>query len=359
LELELQLIFGKEIRFGDNESQGSMPIVFVHLNGKIPKYLQINLKSTIHRFPKNQVVLIINEISTKIRITGLTVYKYEEDSKWKILHGYLSHPKNFRNNFWMISIARFFALEQLMQNYKNEIIHIESDVFLSNDFPFKLFANLEKTISFPIVSKERGVSSTLYIKNLKIIQKLNDFAITEAHRNSQTSDMLILRKFYDQFKNQIEVLPIGPAIKECYKESLDSDLFSKMMEGITHFKGVFDGNDIGVYFFGTNPENLRGKTILGKTINFNYANVENWVPIYNSKRNFMDLKIQGEEQSIPIYSIHATVKSSSVFSIEKQKQVIELRLKQSKDGERSELIHSVFMYQIFKYIKKQFLRKGE
>jgi hypothetical protein len=43
--------------------------------------------------------------------------------------------------------------------------------------------------------------------NSIILQKLNDFAITEAYLNSQTSDMLILRKFYDQFKNQIEVLP--------------------------------------------------------------------------------------------------------------------------------------------------------
>ena len=118
----MQLIYGKEIRFGDNECRGSMPIVFVHLNGKIPRYLQINLKSTIQRFPKNQVVLIINENSTKTRIKGLSVYKYEEDSNWKILHNHLSHPKNFRNNFWMTSIARFFALEQLMLNYKNEII---------------------------------------------------------------------------------------------------------------------------------------------------------------------------------------------------------------------------------------------
>ena len=353
----MQLLQGKEIEFSINEAEGFMPIVFVHLNSKIPRYLLTNIKSTIQRFPKNKVVLIVNQNTGKTKIKGLVVYKYEEDDNWNSLLNCLSHPKNFRNNFWMTSIARFFALEQLLRSYENEIIHIESDVLLSNDFPFNLFTNSEKEIAFPVVSKERGVSSTLYIRNLQMIRKLNRFVISEANLNSETSDMIILRKFYDKFNNQIEILPIGPGIKEYYKESIDLKLFSEIAYGVTYFNGIFDGNDIGVYFFGTNPENLRGKTILGRLINLNYARVEKWVPIYNYERNFMDLKINNEGPSIPIYSIHATVKSNSVFSIKKQKKVIKLRIKQFRNGERTEIIISVFVYQIFKYIRKLYFRK--
>ena len=332
-----------------------MPIVFVHLNGKIPKYLRLNILSSIKRFPNNQVALIVNKKFNNYRINGLTVYEYEEDDNWIILEKLLSHPKDFRDNFWLISLARFFALEQFMLEYDNEFMHVESDVLLSNDFPFNSFSKLKEKIAYPVVSKERGVASTLYIKNLEIIRCLTNFTLEEAKLDSQTSDMIILRKFYDQFKSQVAVLPFGPAFKEYYKESIGLDLFSRIETSAAHFKGIFDGNDIGVYFLGTNPVNLRGRTILRKPIEFNFAKIENWTPTFNADRSFMDFKIQETSQVIPVYSIHATVKSNSLFSFNKQHKTIKLRVNQSQLPERTELNIPVFISQIINRIKKEFL----
>ena len=358
---KLEILHGRKISFGENESDGSMPIVFVHLNGKIPKYLKLNIISTIRRFPNNQVVLIINRNLNDYRIDGLSVYKYEEDAKWKILEKLLSHPKDFRDNFWLISLARFFALEQLMLDYRNEFMHVESDVLLSKDFPFNNFSKLKETIAYPVVSRERGVASTLYIKNLEIILSLTNFTIEIAKTDSQTSDMIILRKFYNQFKNQVAVLPFGPAHKECYSEYIETDLLSSIVNGAEYFNGIFDGNDIGVYFFGTNPVNLRGRTILRKPIELNYANMRMWQPTYNTDRNFMDIKIDDKSEPIPVYSIHATVKSNSLFSLNRQDRILRLRIKQSMSKSRTILLPNTFLIQLKNAIKrrmKHFLRRN-
>jgi len=323
-----------------------MPIVFVHLNGKIPKYLKLNILSSIKRFPNNQVVLIVNEKFNNYKINGLTVYEYEEDANWDILETLLSHPKDFRDNFWLISLARFFALEQFMLAYNNEFMHVESDVLLSNDFPFNSFSKLKEKIAYPVVSKERGVASTLYIKNLEIIRCLTNFTLKEAKLDSQTSDMIILRKFYDQFKSQVAVLPFGPAFKEYYRESIELDLFSRIETSAEHFKGIFDGNDIGVYFLGTNPVNLRGVTMLRKPIEYNFAKIENWTPIFNTDRSFMDFKIQETSKVIPVYSIHATVKSNSLFSKNRQSRILKQRINHSMREPRAILLPVIFLIQL-------------
>ena len=136
-----------------------MNIVFVHLNTKVPRYLINNIKSTIEMFPEHQVHLIHNEVVSLPKIKLLKSYLYTKDAKWRNLEAILNHPKSFRGNFWFTSLARFLAISQFAKEFPGEIVHLESDVVISRDFPFEKFTNQRKGIAFPITSSKRGIAS--------------------------------------------------------------------------------------------------------------------------------------------------------------------------------------------------------
>ena len=76
------------------------------------------------------------------KIEGLEIHRYAPSEEWQRLDHNLSHPKNFRENFWLTSLARFLALEDYLAQSNEEIIHLESDVILAKDFPFSKFSDL-------------------------------------------------------------------------------------------------------------------------------------------------------------------------------------------------------------------------
>lgn len=338
-------IIASSLIHSENKSFELMPIVFVHLNDSIPEYLKTNIKRNIKFFPKNQIVLIMNQAAEKLEIKGLSVYIYEEDSRWSALESLLSHPKDFRKNFWLTSLARFLALEQFLDKYKKEILHVESDVLLAKDFPFSKLSMMVEPIAFPVVSLERGVASTVYIRNADICKKLNDFAILQANMDSQLSDMLLLRQFYNLFPKEVCILPSGPKNSINYKENIEIDLLNRFVKGIDYFNGVFDGNDLGVFIFGTNPINLRGKSILRSEINLNYAHIRKWQTNYSEKRRFIDM-IASDQTVLPVYSIHATVKTKSIFSINEKNRIMKKRIKQASQPMKNVLHFKVLIKQL-------------
>lgn len=341
---KIRKIQGKDLNNSRIEPSEFIPIVFVHLNGLIPRYLYLNIERTVKLFPNNRVILLVNSIQKPFDIEGLTIYHYIEDEDWKILSELLKHPQNFRNNFWFTSLARFLVLRQFLINYDNSILHVESDVLLARDFPFTKLSKITESLAFPIVSNERGVASTVYFKNLAAATALVQFTLTEARNKPTLSDMILLRLYYNENKNNVCVLPIGPLGADYYNDHIDNDLLIRISKGVDYFGGIFDGNDIGVYFFGTNPVNLRGRTILRKEIDLNYANVRNWVPKYNRVRKFINI-LQDEKPELPIYSIHAAVKSEELFSFKEKNKIMRKRIKDYNLSSKKELLPKIFISQ--------------
>ena len=117
-----------------------MEIVFVHFGSSVPKYLMRNIERTCDFFPETTVTLI-TDISSKIGIKKSNFQKYifEMNEDYVNLNQFLSHPKNFRNNFWFTSLARIFVLCDYTIARNIQILHIESDVLISSDFPLNQF----------------------------------------------------------------------------------------------------------------------------------------------------------------------------------------------------------------------------
>lgn len=286
-------------------------IVFVHLNSQIPRYLFLNLRGLIKLFPTQKIVLIHNQEKIRHEIPGVILYKFESSKRFLEIEDSLAHPKTFRNNFWFTAIGRFEALHQYMRNSNEKIIHIESDVILAKDFPLDQFKDIEFDIAFPLVAENRGVASTLFIRNTETARKLVDFTLESCKIQPDISDMEILSKLVNHRDMKVLLLPIAEASEDSFhKSNMYPDLVS-LEFGIKRFGGVFDGNDIGVYLYGTNPRNRRGKSTVGEEVVGNFSSIRQWRFGFNTKRNFIDL-VTGST-ALPIFSIHATCKKLSLF----------------------------------------------
>ena len=176
-------------------------------------------------FPDYDVVLLTDHLHLMGKINGLILFQYQRDQKWLTVEAGLKHSKKFRNNFWFLTIARFLALEQYLALNPEEIINIESDVILSGDFPFEKFSSLKSHIAFPLVSENRGIASTVYIRNLSAANKIVNTTIKKIHENPFTTDMEILKNLYDDDPVYVYPLPMGPTPNYFFKKSISSRAF--------------------------------------------------------------------------------------------------------------------------------------
>jgi hypothetical protein len=297
-------------------------IVFVHLNSPVPLYLRLNIISTIKKFPNAKVVLIRNEKKPRKIHSNLWHFEYQPGAISQSIEKSLSHPKDFRDNFWFSAIQRFDALRLYVEKSKESILHLESDVIISGDFPLKKFIESTMKIAYPVVAEDRGVASSIFIRDLETAENLIRFADEACTAKTNTSDMEILAGFFKLNQDTVVPLVFGPNSDTAYDEKFT---LGRVLPSFELFKGIFDGNDIGVFLFGTNPRNARGVSFVRTSIRENYAKVNCWNFQFDKERKFVNLEFDGE--IIPIYSVHATSKQMTLFYDFTQKYIMRRYLK--------------------------------
>ena len=283
-------------------------IVFVHLNSPVPLYLRLNIVSTIKKFPDAKVVLIRNDKKSNGIHPDLWHFEYQPGAVSLSIENSLSHPKDFRKNFWFSAIQRFDALRVYMERSKESILHLESDVIVSRDFPLEKFIVSKMRIAYPVVAENRGVASSVFIRDLEVAEKLIRFADEACAVNSNTTDMEILAGFFEKNQDIATSLAFGPDNASAYHENFK---FERVLPSFKIFSGIFDGNDIGVFLFGTDPRNTRGVSYVRTLNQGNYARTDKWQFKCDDLRKFINLEFEGGV--VPIYSVHATSKQLTLF----------------------------------------------
>ena len=305
-------------------------IVFVHLNSPVPRYLKLNIAATIKKLPGTRIVLIHNSEKNLQVHPAIELFQYKNNQDSISIKDSLSHPRDFRHNFWFSAILRFDALHQYLTVHSGPILHLESDVIISPDFPISRFNCGEIQIAYPVVATNRGVASTLYIRDLKISERLVELSVQLCEKNSTTTDMEILAEFCDLYPEQTSPLAFGPIEASAFQENFNPQSTRSTYE---IFEGVFDGNDMGVFLFGTDPRNSKGVSYLKMAIPGNYAKVKKWEFKYDNKREFINLHYNG--QVIPVYSLHATCKQPLLFNAYTQRIMLQRYLsKLTKPSEK-------------------------
>lgn len=280
----------------------NIDIVFVHTDSPLPSHLLFNLFRTRRYLPNHRVCLIYNRRSILSFFWRDKVYlKFDDDdNKVNEMYGY---PKDFRHNFWFSSVGRFSLLAKYQSSINRSVLHIESDVIISRDFPIEEFQKIETPFAYSIVSDNRAVASILFLKDAHSSHSLWEFSKEKIKSNSLSSDMEILHDLWRETPKNVSVLPTAPKSLLRHKNELEQN---------NHiFSGFFDGNDFGVFVVGTNPWNRRGVSILHSRIEGSLLSFRENDVFYDKARRFPS--IRDKDAYGKLYSFHITNKNPLFF----------------------------------------------
>jgi hypothetical protein len=267
----------------------------------------------------------------------------------------LLHPRDFRDNFWFSTLRRFLVFEEFMRLHPEPMLHIESDVLLSKDFPFSKFENVSQMFAFPLISNIQGIPSVLFLQSIEASIRLRSLTIAETVSNPATTDMLILRKLSEQSINQVLILPSGPSNNICYRQNTEKEYLKFQDVGLDFFEGIFDGAALGQYLFGDDPRNNRGIRNLFIDSKYSSLVASKLEFAFSPRSEFIEVK--DGDVFRPVFSLHIHSKDVRAFSQNSGSKFLLMRLTQSKNGKRSEFVTKVAISQMFKSIKRRTLPK--
>ncbi len=331
-----------------------MIIVFAHFNSPLPKHLTLNLKRTIQLFPQHEIYLVTNLNAASIKINKLKIFGYKPNTRWFELESTLSHDREFRNNFWFTSLARFLALAEFSQTHNREMLHIESDVIISHDFPFDDFREISALFSFPVVNNSMGIASCLYIKNPEASEYLSKLTISMAKKDSHVTDMHVLGEITKKDSYFFQLLPTSPSLKSALPSASESHLDS-IHKSTLLFNGFFDGRDLGMYLFGDDPRNKRGFSFVRKFDTRFYLDASELSFVLNNDRDFPYIFDPFKNTFIPIFTLHIHSKNLKLFNLASSQKVIRKAISDSKKGPETKFYPTIFFRSLTQAVKRRLI----
>lgn len=208
-------------------------IVFVHLGQTLPDYLILNLEGTLDRFPGHQICLVTDQVKELHLDERVRQIKVTASTDWPLL----AHDKRFWDDWWSKTFYRLLALEEAHREIgTGPLLHIESDVFLSNSFPFATLKN-HGELAWPSHIGNSDIASVLYSPSAQHTKVLVKQLKSLVSGNPKLTDMTALNLVRSDSSVSVTVLSQDPG---------DSAFVST-------FGGVFDGANFGSYIFGSDP----------------------------------------------------------------------------------------------------------
>ena len=334
-----------------------MIILFCHFRTPLPTHLILNIKRTIGLFPDQNIYLLTDQSRESIKIKNLKVQQYIPSEDWLELESLLKHPKEFRDNFWFTSLSRFIAISEFSEKLNTEILHLESDVIISSDFPFQQLISGRYLFQFPIVNDLLAIASILYIKNFKAAKYLASLVMDTARNDRKTTDMHILRILSQNSNADFRMLPTSPSNKNVTPNAGRKFLMAND-KALQFFHGVFDGFDIGRYLFGIDPRNGRGISKIRQPDNSVYLDARKLHFIIDKNRDFPYIYDPITNIKYPIFSLHIHSKNIKLFKIISSKKIIDKAVKNSIKEPASVFYPKIFVRSAFLSLKRRLKRNS-
>jgi hypothetical protein len=329
-----------------------MNIVFAHFKTKFPKHLILNLQRTAKLFPEHQVVLITDQDVSKLDIQGLTMFFFDESPEWLEIEALLEHPKDFRGNFWFTSLARFVAISAFMQLNDCPLVHIESDVIISSDFPFEKFSKIESIFAYPVINDNLAIASCLFIRDKQAAMFLENFTLKSVRENPSTTDMYVLHDLFSQHPGKVQLLPSGPPERDALV-GVSPDFFDEILGGVSLFNGIFDGSAIGRYLFGDDPRNNRGFSVLRRKDPQSYIDASKLEFTVLEEREFPFTRSAKDSTQLPIFAIHVHSKNLRLFESNNLTRELVNSVKNSKHDSEKIFSFNIFLIGVRNAIKRR------
>jgi len=245
-----------------------MNVVLVSI-GNFQPYILDNIRNLIRLKHKNIYVIINKEFSEHFAEFEPSVYVGRNVGLWgesvslvklvfvenledKFRFYERSHlDKQFNNGFWVMTSLRIFYIYAFMEKYHIEnVIHIENDVVLYYNCN-ELLDRVDRTkIYVPFNSFNINVISILYVPRAELLRSLL------INWNLRMLDMNVFAIFKRMMPNLVDIFPI---FKDQI-EFLGDDTKRMVCHNFERFGFVFDGNAMGQYLGGIDPQNIGGST---------------------------------------------------------------------------------------------------
>jgi len=284
-----------------------MRIVLVYLGDVVPKYVLKNYGLIKSNFPKNEIWLLLDseklfEKMKKNKIQAWLTPRILPDNRYH---------KTYRNNFWIETRNRFFALENFHDRFNDQsLLHVESDVIIFPSFPINNLDAIDKLIAYPLSSPDVGIASTLYFKTPEATKYLSQFALEEINNNPQITDTEVLGKLYQQNPDKIFILRSGPDQFGAYNndnQAIQTSLSGEKSE--INNSGIFDASTLGIHLCGTDPRNQFGISKVLDSLDHHFLNVYRCE--FEVSNDRIDLIFGNEKRTI--YSLHNHSKNIKLF----------------------------------------------
>ena len=218
--------------------------VFIHLGSSVPKYLEKNIFRTRHLFP-NLEILVAGQ--TKL----LEVIAQRVDAKYLSVSNTFGSSElapsglardgldmKFWSGYWQKTFDRLLVIAEVHEETDDgALVHIESDVIITKDFPFEDLARNSK-LMWGAFDDAADIASIVFSPSKKESQWLATALRDLAEMDNTATDMTALATIRKQHPDKILLLPATPELA-----------ISTNQPGV-----VFDGLHIGEWIFGWDPK---------------------------------------------------------------------------------------------------------
>ena len=323
------------------KSNSYTPIILVYVSRKLPKYVIDSAISCGKRFPERKTILLTNASTPKkVNEVNLEIVKLHSQSKMPNLNELgLDHNVDFRSGFWYRTIERFFILESFMQEQGiDKSLHIEADVWLSEDFPFEKLDEKVLGLAYPPVDKSRSSGAVFFVGRRDALRSMLDFFYIAVNQNPKLTDMVLLKEFSDARPSMYQPLPTEFSTRD--SNPLSSD----------ELGGIFDAAPWGQYLFGLDPSINFGKTNLFKDLSGYGITPSSTILSVDSHHR---LRISQNGAEFSLFNLHIHSKNRKLFTLRGELLFTFLRrtLGQSKGGTKK----SFSMFGFIKWSKIMFI----
>jgi hypothetical protein len=291
-------------------------------------------------FPERIPILVTNrgcKISRRIRKSN-TVIEYVDD-EW-----FLAHKKyrngDFRKGFWQLTLNRIYVLALIHHKYQVPILHIESDVLLMKDFPWKKFDNFEK-IAWLNVSIDHDIAALLFSPSAVLTEHLVEELKICVDRDPNKTDMTSMIEVTKILQDTFSYLPSCPL--EWSRFSTAKKELENTRALAEYFGGYFDPAALGIWNLGQDPRNHFGRSRIHIDPNTH--------KIDPSKAT---LSIEGghhvhDQYGNKVFSLHVHSKNNRLFKNKSGKYLEQLLSLSSQKQTHSKFYWTKFVLSLFDY----------
>jgi hypothetical protein len=234
----------------------SNKVYFVYSGSSLPRYALASIKLA-KEFSGMEIHILTNEKNRKLiklpSINFTAIEDFYNDSYFQNVKKKVLFSKNFRDNFWLKTIERFFILREFVTFKKiSSFFHAELDqlLFGTNE----LVLNIEKTkksgIFFPFHSHNSACASIFYCNNINSFSSMLNAA---AYGDAYLNDMDLIASWAKNNPDLAISLPtmaakiIGPNIATPQNVLELSPM---------NLCGVVDASQVGQWVAGIDPRNI-------------------------------------------------------------------------------------------------------